>query len=69
MFATVSHSRLVCLLVETSQNGLEVAKAGHRSEGRMGMMADSCDSERLRGGGIVALWLMGIMANRLRYGQ
>ena len=52
----------------TSRNGLKVAKAGHKSEGRMGMMADSCDSERLRGGGIVALWLMGIMANRLRFG-
>ena len=34
----------------TSRNGLKVAKAGHKSEGLMGMMADSYDSERLRGG-------------------
>jgi len=25
---------------KTSQNGLKVAKAGHKSESRMGMMAD-----------------------------
>ena len=36
---------------KTSRNGLKVAKAGHNSEGHMGMMADSYDSERLRGGG------------------
>ena len=35
----------------TSRNGLKVAKAGHKSECLMGMMADSYDSERLRGGG------------------
>ena len=34
---------------KTSRNGLKVAKAGHKSEGRMGLMADSYDSER--GGG------------------
>ena len=36
--------------LKTSRNGLEVAKAWPKSEGRMGMMADSYDSERLRGG-------------------
>ena len=30
--------------------GLKVVKAGHKSEGHMGMMAISHDSERLRGG-------------------
>ena len=29
---------------KTSRNGLKVAKAGHMSEGRMGMMADRPDS-------------------------
>ena len=34
------------------------------------MIANSYDSERLRGrGGMVALWLMGMMANRLRYAE
>ena len=37
-------------LEQYSRNGLKVAKAGHKSEGRMGMIADSYDSERLRGG-------------------
>ena len=32
-------------------NGLEVAKAGHKSEGCIGMIADRHDSERLRGFG------------------
>ena len=54
------------ILVITSRNGLNVVKAGNKSEGCMGRMADSYDSERLRGGGMVALWLMGMMANRLR---
>ena len=36
---------------KTSRNGLDVVKVGHRSESCMGMMADSYDSERLRGGG------------------
>ena len=31
---------------KTSRNGFKVAKAGHKSEGRMGLMADSYDSER-----------------------
>ena len=43
--------------LKTSRNGLRVAKAGHKSEGRMGMMAASYDSERR------AWWLSGIMAN------
>ena len=46
----------------TSRNGLKVAKAGHKSEGRMGMMADSYDSERLRGGDMVAEWHHGCLA-------
>ena len=29
--------------LETSRNGLKVAKAGHKSEGCMGMMADRHD--------------------------
>ena len=29
--------------LKTSRNGLRVAKAGHKSEGRMGMMADRHD--------------------------
>ena len=43
---------------KTSRNGLKVAKAGHKSEGHMGLMADSYDSER---GGV--WWLSGIMAD------
>ena len=39
----------------TSRNDLKVAKAGHKSEGHMGMMANSYDSER----GV--WWLSGIM--------
>ena len=31
------------LIKKTSRNGLKVAKAGHKSEGRMGMMADRID--------------------------
>jgi len=31
--------------MKTSRNGLEVAKAGHKSEGRMGMMADRHDGQ------------------------
>ena len=45
--------------LQTSQNGLKVAKAGHKSEGHMGMMANSYDSERLRGGGMMAEWHYG----------
>ena len=51
-------------LEQYSRNGLKVAKAGHKSEGRMAMMADSYDSERLRGGGgMVAEWYDGMMAD------
>ena len=32
------------IFVITSRNGLIVAKAGHKSEGHMGRMADSHDS-------------------------
>ena len=38
---------------QTSQNGLKVAKAGHKSEGCMGMIANSYDSEK---GGMVTDW-------------
>ena len=38
----ICYSR-VALATETSQNGLKVAKAGHKSEGCMGMMADRHD--------------------------
>ena len=32
-------------VLSTSRNGLKVAKAGHKSEGLMGMMADRHDSQ------------------------
>ena len=38
-------------LPKTSRNGLKVAKAGHKSEDHMGIMANSYVAERLRGGG------------------
>ena len=31
--------------IKTSRNGLKVVKAGHKSEGRMGMMADRIDGQ------------------------
>ena len=42
----------------TSQNGLKVAKSGHKSEGHMGMMADIHD-------GMVADWHNGYDYDRL----
>ena len=33
--------------IKTSRNGLKVAKAGHKSEGRMGMMADRHNGQLL----------------------
>ena len=44
------------MILQTSRNGLKVAKAGHKSEGHMGVMADSYDFER---GGMVAEWHYG----------
>ena len=31
------------IYIQTSRNGLKVAKVGHKAEGRMGMMADRHD--------------------------
>ena len=33
------------LQLQTNQNGLKVPKAGHKSEGSMGMMADMHDGQ------------------------
>ena len=44
----------------TSQNGLKVVKAGHKSGGLMSMVANSYDYMRLRGR---AWWLSGIIAD------
>ena len=37
--------RMEYLWTTTSRNGLKVAKAGHKSKGRMGMLADLPDGQ------------------------